>query len=94
MLKDADYSTPADHYFGHIARLKGGDAEKRVELETEVLDGLAVDHGILKVLIEENAPKERTLTEEFDSLSAEEQKALAVRHNYNPSDLNRLRLMF
>merc|ERR1712046_485550 len=42
MLKDADYSTPTDHYFSHLQRMKEDDDYASKAREHDVLEGLDI----------------------------------------------------
>lgn len=46
MLKDTDYSTPTDHYFSHLQRLKTENIEDSVRADL-VLDSLDIDKNEL-----------------------------------------------
>jgi hypothetical protein len=43
MLKDSDYSTPADHYFSHLNRLKTNEEGVFERRESQILEDLGID---------------------------------------------------
>jgi len=49
ILKDSDYSTPQDHYFAHLQKMKAPGIVKET-LEEKVIDELQIDKTALQKL--------------------------------------------
>jgi hypothetical protein len=43
LLKDEDYSTPHDHYFGYINKRQMSDAEKEKKKELDIMKSLGLE---------------------------------------------------
>lgn len=56
ILKDADYSTPQDHYFAYLQKMKQPDIVKE-KLEEKVIEDLNIDKSSLKQLLVEEEVK-------------------------------------
>ena len=89
LLKDADYSTPSDHYFSHLQRLKSGGFSQE-EQENKVLDEMKVDHSALQIMLDEHNSKEKSLTEMFAELPHEYKMELAGKRGWNETDFERM----
>lgn len=73
ILKDSDYSTPQDHYFAHLQKMKQPGVVRET-LEDQVINELNIDKNALKQLtVEEDKEVKPKLTalQQYDILSPE-----------------------
>jgi hypothetical protein len=78
MLKDSDYSTPQDHYFGHLQRRKSDPIETD-QVETKIISELNVSVEEVERLQAVDVSKVMTMPE-----SAEKKQATVEIYNRLP----------
>ena len=89
MLKDADYSTPTDHYFSYLGKVKSGELSKS-EQEDRVLSTLDIDTAKFNQVVAQVQQREPTLTELFQSLPHDKKVALAKKRGFGENDFDKI----
>lgn len=89
MLKDADYSTPTDHYFSYLGKVKSGEIVK-TEQEKHVLSKLDLDQTALARMVAENSEREPTFVEMFQSLPHDRKVALAAKRGLKEDEFHKI----
>jgi hypothetical protein len=92
ILKDADYSTPSDHYFAYLQKMKQPDVVKET-LEDKVIEDLNIDKSSLKqLLVEEEVKPKLTALQQFDILTPDQKLHLAKESGLKSAEQIRLLL--
>lgn len=92
ILKDVDYSTPQDHYFAHLQRMKEPGIVRET-LEDNVINDLNIDKSSLKqLLVEEEPVPQLTALQQFDILTQEQKLHLAKESGFKTPDQIRVLL--